>query len=254
VARGGCDRTVKVADLPVHLADPAILAGYESLWLRAVDHVGERRAVLAVWHHTPGEPSPNHERHLDEAIAAAALAFGQHDHHHHLRYAALHDHLTGVGNRAKLAEDAPTMLVDMALYVDLDDLRVVNDQFGHAIGDLVLRTAAERIVDIVGDRGTVYRMGGDEFGVLFAARTDHVADRHDADAAAAHLAAGLRAPYHITEFLDLSVPASIGAAVAGPGERADHLLSRADEALVWSRRDAEAAASYATHTTHVAAN
>ncbi len=252
VARGGCDRTVPVADLPPHLADGAVVAGYESLWLRAVDHLGARRAVLAVWHHTPGEPSPNHERHLDEAIAAAALAFGQHDHRDHLRHAAMHDHLTGVGNRAKLAEDAPTMLVDVALYVDLDDLRVVNDRFGHAIGDLVLRTAAERIVDIVGDRGTVYRMGGDEFGVLFRARPDHVAVRHDADVAAAHIAAGLRAPYHITEFLDLDVPASIGAAVAGPGERADHLLSRADEALVWARRE-EPGASHVSHTTRVAA-
>ncbi len=252
VARGGCDRTVPVAALPAHLADAAIVAGYESLWLRSVDHVGVRRAVLAVWHHTPGEPSPNHERHLDEAIAAAALAFGQHDHRDHLRHAAMHDHLTGVGNRAKLAEDAPTMLVDIALYVDLDDLRVVNDQFGHAIGDLVLRTAAERIVDVVGDCGTVYRVGGDEFGVLFSARPDHVPVQHDADVAAAHVAAALRAPYHITEFVDLNVPASIGAAVAGPGERADHLLSRADEALVWARRE-DLAVSQVSHTTHVAA-
>jgi diguanylate cyclase (GGDEF)-like protein/PAS domain S-box-containing protein len=170
VARGGCDRTVSVADLPAHLAEPAMLAGYESLWLRAVDHVGDRRAVLTVWYPMPGAPSPNHERHLDEAVAAAALAFGQHDHREHLRYAAMHDHLTGVGNRAKLADDAAALLVDIALYVDLDDLRVVNDQFGHAIGDLVLRTAAERITDIVGDRGAVYRVGGDEFGVLLFAR------------------------------------------------------------------------------------
>jgi diguanylate cyclase (GGDEF)-like protein/PAS domain S-box-containing protein len=236
VARGGGDVRVPVGDLPAHLRAEPVAAGHSSVWLRAVDLDGTRQAVIAVWHGGSPSPSPNQERHLDEAVAAATLAFAQDGHRRWLRHAATHDHLTGAGNRAKLEEDATTMLAGFAMFVDLDDFKWVNDRFGHAVGDLVLQTAAERIMHTVGDRGRVYRVGGDEFAVLYPAPFDRTLDETDADLAASEVLAALWVPYTITEMFEVVVGASVGTAVAGPGERADHLLSRADEALLWAKR------------------
>jgi diguanylate cyclase (GGDEF)-like protein/PAS domain S-box-containing protein len=235
-ARGGPDCTMLVAELPPHLARPAADIGHQALWIRAIDHVGVRRALLTVWQTDPAEPSPNHVRHVDEAVAAAALAFGQDDHRALLRHAALHDHVTGAGNRTKLMEDAVTILTTAALFIDLDEFKAVNDRFGHAIGDMVLRTVAERITDVVDGRGRLYRVGGDEFAVLLDDVPTAATGAHLAERCAIEIGAALRLPYPVTEFVDVSLDVSIGTAVAGPGERADHLLSRADEALVWSHR------------------
>ena len=237
VARGGDDVRVVVADLPAHLRAEPAGAGHTSVWLRAVDLGGERRAVIAVWHDGVALPSPNQERHLDEAVSAAALAFAQWDHRELLHHAATHDHLTGAGNRAKLEEDAVSTLAGFAMFIDLDDFKWVNDRFGHAVGDLVLETAAERIMSVVGDGGRVYRIGGDEFAVLFPSPFDRAVDESDADRAASAVLAALWSPYTITDMFEVVVGASVGTAVAGPGERADHLLSRADEALLWAKRD-----------------
>lgn len=245
VARGGGDVRVPVGDLPPHLRAEPTAAGHTSVWLRAVDLDGSRRAVIAVWHDGSVMPSPNQERHLDEAVAAAALAFAQDGHRRWLRHAATHDHLTGAGNRAKLEQDATTMLAGFAMFVDLDDFKWVNDRFGHAVGDLVLQTAAERVMETVGDRGRLYRVGGDEFAVLFPAPFDRTLDETDADLAASEVLAALWAPYTITEMFEVVVGASVGTAVAGPGERADHLLSRADEALLWAKREGKGRAQRA---------
>ena len=229
-----------MGDLPAHLRDAAAAAGYSSVWVRAVDLVGHRRALLVAWHPDDDQPSPNQERHLDEAVAAAALAFGQDDHRTLLCHAAMHDHLTGAGNRAKLEQDAGTMHASFAVFVDLDDFKIVNDRFGHAVGDMVLREAAERLVDVVLDRALVYRLGGDEFALLFESRPDRADDAQDIDAAATEILGALHLPYRITDGCEVVVGASVGTACAGPGERADHLLARADEALLWAKRDGKA--------------
>ena len=238
--RDGDDTSMSVNELPAHLRDRAVACGHSSVWVRAVDQAGHRRAVIVAWHPDHDQPSPNQERHLDEAVAAVALAFGQDDHRRHLRHAALHDHLTGAGNRAKLELDAATMHASFAVFVDLDDFKMVNDRFGHAVGDMVLREAADRLVDVVVDRARVYRLGGDEFALLFEARPERADDSDDIDAAADEILGALHLPYRITDGCEVVVGASVGTACAGNGERADHLLSRADEALLWAKRDGKA--------------
>ncbi|MGO7209084.1 GGDEF domain-containing protein, partial [Rhizobium ruizarguesonis] len=51
--------------------------------------------------------------------------------------------------------------------LDLDGFKPVNDVFGHAAGDLVLKETARRFVALVGEEGIVSRLGGDEFGIIF---------------------------------------------------------------------------------------
>jgi diguanylate cyclase (GGDEF)-like protein/PAS domain S-box-containing protein len=113
-----------------------------------------------------------------------------------LRHAATHDSLTGLPNRALLIEaiedarDAmlPTDMLAL-LYVDIDDLKALNDSGGHALGDEALRTVSKRLIAQVRDIDIVARIGGDEFVVLAA-----VSDTDDADALATRLLSGLTRP------------------------------------------------------------
>ncbi len=91
-----------------------------------------------------------------------------------LRNQARHDQLTGLGNRRKLEEDLDyairrterTGSRGHVLLLDLNKFKVINDEFGHAAGDEVLRTVAERLLACVRDTDTVVRLGGDEFVIV----------------------------------------------------------------------------------------
>jgi diguanylate cyclase (GGDEF)-like protein/PAS domain S-box-containing protein len=91
-----------------------------------------------------------------------------------LEHEATHDQLTGLLNRSALnvcAEHAARRARQAGrgfgmLFVDLDRFKHVNDGLGHAAGDLLLQTVAERIISTVGSFDDVARMGGDEFVVL----------------------------------------------------------------------------------------
>jgi PAS domain S-box-containing protein/diguanylate cyclase (GGDEF)-like protein len=94
---------------------------------------------------------------------------------------ALHDALTGLANRRKLYADVEQALnlpeegsFALGLY-DLDGVKADNDAFGHPAGDALLARLGRRIADAMSGRGTVYRMGGDEFCVFtWAADSERV--------------------------------------------------------------------------------
>ncbi|HEY5096917.1 MAG TPA: diguanylate cyclase, partial [Acidimicrobiales bacterium] len=91
-----------------------------------------------------------------------------------LSHQALHDSLTGLANRAlfqdrlghSAARRARTGGRTAVLFVDLDNLKAVNDSFGHATGDAVLQAAAAAISGCLREGDSVARLGGDEFGIL----------------------------------------------------------------------------------------
>lgn len=93
-----------------------------------------------------------------------------------LRYLAVHDPLTGIRNRATLAETMDK-LVDEArdgvpgalIYIDLDHFKSVNDSLGHAAGDAVLTTVATVLRRTVRSGDILFRLGGDEFCILLQA-------------------------------------------------------------------------------------
>ena len=149
-----------------------------------------------------------------------------------LTHLALHDALTDLPNRALVLDRVEQMLARAArdqgdiaaLFVDIDGFKQVNDTLGHAAGDQVLITVAERLRSVVRDADTVGRLGGDEFVVLVestTARPDLVAKR---------IIDVMRQPIELGEGKTASVSASIGIAV-GRRESADDLLRDADMAL-----------------------
>ncbi len=86
-------------------------------------------------------------------------------------FASLHDELTGLKNRRALNADLQKLLVQAQgnirkvaiIGVDLDGFKAVNDSYGHAAGDNLLTTVANRLSEIISTAGSVYRVGGDEF-------------------------------------------------------------------------------------------
>jgi diguanylate cyclase (GGDEF)-like protein len=149
---------------------------------------------------------------------------------------ALHDSLTGLPNRVLALDRAEQMLARArrlqmpvaALFVDIDGFKHVNDSYGHAVGDELLRIFAARLMTIVRETDTAARLGGDEFVVLLEgsaldAGPELVAER---------LLEVLRHPYDMSHMLvrQLFMTASVGIAV-DRDVAADELLRDADLAL-----------------------
>ena len=93
-----------------------------------------------------------------------------------IKYLAFYDQLTGLPNRRRfndrlqqaMAASKRNGLYGALMFLDLDNFKPLNDQFGHAVGDLLLAEVAQRLKASVREMDTVARFGGDEFVVMFA--------------------------------------------------------------------------------------
>jgi diguanylate cyclase (GGDEF)-like protein/PAS domain S-box-containing protein len=151
-----------------------------------------------------------------------------------LHYQATHDALTHLVNRRDLyqrAEDLRHRAVrtgDLVgvLYVDIDGFKMVNDTFGHYVGDIALITAATRLAAVGRNGDVVSRVGGDEFVILLPAL--HSVD--DAQLVAQKIQRSFSEPV-IAEGESISLGVSIGVALAQAGEDPVDTVRRADTAL-----------------------
>jgi diguanylate cyclase (GGDEF)-like protein/PAS domain S-box-containing protein len=153
-----------------------------------------------------------------------------------ITHLANYDTLTGAANRA-LFEDRVQRAVARnrrasghaaLLYLDIDKFKGVNDSYGHAAGDALLKEFAARLAGCVRATDTVGRLGGDEFGILLEDLTETDAVTRIAD----KILAAMRQPMS-ADGRDLVVSTSIGVVVFGaqPVDAPDVLAKRADAAL-----------------------
>ncbi|HWG94806.1 MAG TPA: EAL domain-containing protein [Mycobacteriales bacterium] len=151
-----------------------------------------------------------------------------------LVHQAFHDPLTGLPNRtlfldrleharrrSRGADD-----LQAVLFVDLDRFKLVNDSLGHRVGDEVLCTVASRMVGVLREGDTVARFGGDEFTVLL----EGLSRPEEAVEAAERVVRALRLPLRAGD-REVALSASIGIAVAEPGDESSDLLAAADIAM-----------------------
>lgn len=163
-----------------------------------------------------------------------------------LEVLATHDDLTGVFNRREgtrrlrdaLSGNAANRAGATLILIDVDNLKWINDRWGHGVGDHVLRLLAEAIARRVEDHGWVSRWGGDEF-VAFVRETgaDRVAEplvhavRRDLE----------RSPVRLDDGGELRIRLSTGVARYQPGDDLQEMFNRADQAFYRSKQTRDGA-------------
>jgi diguanylate cyclase (GGDEF)-like protein len=154
---------------------------------------------------------------------------------------AYHDILTGLPNRMLVADRLNQALAHtersggmlVVGYLDLDDFKPINDNFGHEAGDKVLIEIARRMQDVVRVNDTIGRIGGDEF-VLLLTNLDNLEEYH---AVLQRIIEVINQPIMLDEANEVKVGASIGITVFPLDiDDSDILLRHADQAMYQAKQ------------------
>lgn len=158
-----------------------------------------------------------------------------------LAHQASHDSLTGLPNRAffegrlsRSVRNAARQREHMALlFLDSDHFKQINDTLGHAVGDEVLISVADRVRAQLREHDLVARLGGDEFAVLLTP----LHSRQDAEQIAEKIVASMKLPVHLDSGRSIATSLSVGIAFY-PDDGADpaSLLNAADAAMYQAKR------------------
>ena len=193
------------------------------------------RGVLCVFYRQPDAFRAEELNFVEAMATLLSTALQRIDSEGRLAYLAQFDPLTGLPNRALLADRFSQMIVQAkrrgsplaVLFIDLDEFKMVNDTLGHAGGDALLKEVAVRLQSTVRSGDTVARISGDEFAIVLAdlARAD------DAALVAQKVIDRLAATVDIAG-KEVFVTASVGiAAFPGDGADAEALIGAADAAM-----------------------
>jgi diguanylate cyclase (GGDEF)-like protein len=157
-----------------------------------------------------------------------------------IRHQAFYDHLTGLPNRALFTDRVEHALArrvgeddrrSALLFVDIDDFKVINDRYGHGVGDQVLAGVATRLHLILRPGDTVARLSGDEFGVL----VEDVTDQRKVRSIAARVVRAFDRPIN-TPDRQVRVSVSVGVAMGTVAIDADGLIRNADFAMYGAKQ------------------
>jgi diguanylate cyclase (GGDEF)-like protein/PAS domain S-box-containing protein len=152
-----------------------------------------------------------------------------------LEHQAFHDALTGLANRVLFKDRVEHALARAVrsgsnvavLFMDIDDFKLVNDSYGHVLGDNLLVQVAERLRAILRSSDTAARLGGDEFAILL----ENTADQEEACRVAQRALALFDENFRL-DMADLAASVSVGVAVSdGSHISAEELLRDADVAM-----------------------
>jgi diguanylate cyclase (GGDEF)-like protein len=157
------------------------------------------------------------------------------------QYLAYHDSLTGLGNRLLFKEQLEEALKDVSvtphplavLFLDLDGFKAVNDTLGHSFGDLLLKSVATKLRDLLPRTDRVARLGGDEFAILQISAAQPGSSTALAEKIIEIIGQSSNIDGH-----DVTVGASVGIAIAHPGSmNTENFLKSADLAMYSAKSD-----------------
>lgn len=171
-----------------------------------------------------------------------------------LLFNATHDVLTGLPDRALFLGRLQSVVDRMkrhpheaaaVLFIDIDDFKVVNDCYGHVIGDALIKEVSSRLRACLRSDGTISRMGGDEFTVL----VEDVTDPSDAIRVAERIQFSFERPF-LLQGLEVFKSISIGIALTSPGTPAEAVLQNADIAMYRAKSQGKARSELFDRTMH----
>ncbi len=234
---------------PIWTADLTAVAGFPAAAAAAVGLVSalafplvvgaEVVAVLEFFSSSPTEP----DRQLIESIWAGTTQLGRVVERDRaqaaLSHRVLHDALTGLPNRTLLLDrlaqalkrrsSVPSLLV--VIFVDLDDFKAINDRLGHAAGDHLLVTVAQRLRRVIRQGDTAARFGGDEFVIV----SERFASAAVAVQMVERLLAAVTQPVLLHGEITV-VTASAGIALAAGDAAPETLIRDADAAMYRAKK------------------
>ena len=196
--------------------------------------------LLSMVDSQPMKDRSSSERLMMSLAARAAIEMERVEATQELTQLAHYDALTGLPNRSLLSDrflqaQAHSERTDSLLavcFLDLDDFKPVNDNYGHDVGDLLLKEVAKRLLDSIRRDDTVARLGGDEFVLLIG----EVATAEECELSLDRVIHALSQPYEI-EGESLRISASIGYSltIAAMGDL-DTLIKEADQAMYEAKK------------------
>jgi diguanylate cyclase (GGDEF)-like protein len=223
------------------------------IWVREILEAFAEQAAIAIVNANRHELATARMARLEREREALRKDIAQRQQHEaDLRHQARHDPLTGLANSAELRERLADLVADgvpLAVYFcDLDLFKSINDTFGHAIGDLVLRHVADRLRNAVRGGDIVARLGGDEFVVVAVdvGRAEAYALLDRLDQAFAHpVTVDGHPPQLVGASLGIAYDPATEQSDLVAKERAEELLSAADSKM-YARKRSRAAISRLT--------
>lgn len=204
-----------------------------------LSRAGERLGSFILAAKNTAEPPALNSEIIDMGVSLAALAIDHRRLYEGLVRRSEYDQLTDVPNRFYLESSIDNVLASARLnhrrfaliYIDLDRFKLVNDRYGHRVGDIYLQHVARRLSEKLRGHDTLARVGGDEFIILVPI----VESRAEAAEIADRLAGCFESPFRI-DGKTIDGSASIGVAVyPEDGEDEDQLKRFADSAMYASK-------------------
>lgn len=221
---------------------------YQDLWMHLErgeswtgEFVNRRKSGEIYWQEAHIAPVENANGDITHFVAVSLDISERKNAQQRLLYRAHHDALTNLPNRTLFFEKVEqglalakrNKILLALLYIDLDKFKPLNDNYGHAVGDLVLQEVARRLCNSIRESDSVSRIGGDEFVVLL----QEIDSEEIAVMVAEKIRKSLNQPFEVAEKM-LSISSSIGIAISPEhGIDAIKLAGNADCAMYWAKNN-----------------